>query len=113
MRVLVIEPNLFWSARIMKSLSALGHEPVLVGKPTGSYPDAEAAILNLGAAEFEPDALVPRLRKAGIFVIGHAGHKEIDLRQMGKKAGCDRIASNSEMTFKLESLLLEAASPGN
>ncbi|HRK21261.1 MAG TPA: hypothetical protein PLX06_05605 [Fimbriimonadaceae bacterium] len=113
MRVLVFESNLFWSSRIVKSLSALGHEPLLVAKPADQYPEAQAAILNLGVSEFEPSALVPALRSKGVFVIGHAGHKEIDLRQMGKKAGCDRIASNSEMTFKLESLLLEAASPGN
>lgn len=110
MRILVIEPNLFWSARLMKSLTALGHKPILAASPVEEMPAAEVAIINLGAAEFDPPALVPRLRSEGSYVIGHAGHKERDLRAMGKAAGCDRIASNSEMTFKLESLLAEAPS---
>jgi len=109
MQILVIEPNLFWSVRLMKSIAALGHAPMLASSPNAELPDAEVAIVNLGAAEFDPPALVPRLRSRGIYVIGHAGHKELDLRAMGRAAGCDRIASNSEMTFKLEALLTEAA----
>lgn len=108
MRVLVFEPNLFWSSRLVKTVSALGHAATLVSRLADEYPEAEVAIVNLGASELDPPSLIPRLRGLGIYVIGHAGHKETDLREMGMAAGCDRLASNSEMTFKLGSLLAEA-----
>jgi hypothetical protein len=101
MKIMVFEPNLFWSTRLNQSLKALEHEVVKEG--------GEVALVNLGAAELDPPSLVVELRAQGVYVIGHAGHKEKDLREMGKRAGCDRIASNSEMTFKLKELLEEAS----
>ena len=105
--MLVYEPNLFWSARLLKSLKSLGHEPSLETQPK----EGDVALVNLGAAELGPATLVEELRGRGVYVIGHAGHKEKELRELGRNAGCDRIASNSEMTFKLDSLLAEA-NPG-
>jgi hypothetical protein len=105
MKVLVYEPNLFWSARLRKTLAALGHESELVSQAKAG----DVALVNLGATELEPATLVPALMELGVYVIGHAGHKEKDLRELGRRAGCQRIASNSEMTFKLKELLEEAA----
>lgn len=105
MKVLVFEPNLFWSARLLKSLEHLGHEAELVDEVR----DGDVALVNLGAKELDPEKLVGALRERGVYVIGHAGHKEKDLREMGNRVGCDRIASNSEMTFKLKDLLEEAS----
>ena len=72
----------------------------------------DAALVNLGAAEFGIDELIPNLKSQGIYVIGHAGHKEQELRELGKEAGCDRIASNSEVTFKLKELLEDSRAAG-
>lgn len=101
MKVWVFEDNLMWSSRLAQSLRALGHEPVV----TTSVPEgaAEAAIVNLGSPGLKD--LMPRLRELGVYTIGHAGHKEKDLLQLGREAGCDAIATNSELTFKIESLL--------
>jgi hypothetical protein len=108
MKVLVFEDNLFWSARLQKTLFALGHEcEVLTALPEDDR-GARAALVNLGSGAFDPNELVPGLKALGLYVIGHAGHKEVSLRKLGKEAGCDRIASNSEMTFKLAALLEEA-----
>jgi hypothetical protein len=111
MRVLVFENNLFWSSRLTKSIASFGHEVRLIPPGVDWPADSDAAIVNLGAAEYEPAALVAELKASGIWTIGHAGHKETDLRELGKAAGCDRIASNSEITFKLKSLLEEAPEP--
>ena len=105
MTVLVFEDNLMWSARLVQSLVALGHAPVV----TTEIPDpceAHVAILNLAASTFA--TLVPQLKELGIYTIGHAGHKEKDLLELGREAGCDRIATNSELTYKIELLLNEA-----
>lgn len=103
MQVLVYEDNLIWSSRLLQSLRALGHEPLLIGKP--SPLQAPIAIVNLGSPQFQPDALVPALIALGTHVIGHAGHKEKDLLALGKSCGCETVATNSELTFKLRELI--------
>lgn len=101
MKVWVFEDNLMWSSRLAQSLRALGHEPVVTTSiPEGS---AEAAIVNLGSPGLKE--LVPALRERGVYTIGHAGHKEKELLQLGREAGCDAVATNSELTFKIEGLL--------
>ncbi len=105
MRVTVFEDNLMWSSRLVQSLKALGHEPLLVSKLTDDWGTPEAAIVNLGSSSLVATDLVPRLHELGAKVIGHAGHKEKDLLSLGKVAGCDRVATNSELTFKLPELL--------
>ena len=103
MRILVYEDNLMWSSRLLQSLRALGHEPVLLSKPNPE--PAPVAIVNLGTASLTPEVLVPALVGLGVHVIGHAGHKEKDLLALGQAAGCQTVASNSQLTFKLEDLL--------
>lgn len=111
MKVLLFDDNLMWSARLTKSLIALGHEPVASsGVPEAT--DAEVAIVNLGSPKFDAVSMVPRLRALGVHVIGHAGHKEKDLMELGRAAGCDTLASNSKLTFGLEELLDLALIPG-
>lgn len=105
MRVAVFEDNLMWSSRLIQSLRALGHEATLVGKLSDNWGQPEAAIVNLGSTSLPATELVPRLHEQGAKVIGHAGHKERDLLTLGKEAGCDTVATNSELTFRLQSLL--------
>lgn len=111
MRVLVFENNLMWSARLRKTLIDLGHEAVVFEKLPTETPNATAAIINLGIEEFADQNWINKLREAGVYTIGHAGHKEKPLLQHGKEAGCDRIVSNSMLTFKLDQLLLEIPNP--
>ncbi|MFQ3587929.1 MAG: hypothetical protein SNJ76_09750 [Fimbriimonadaceae bacterium] len=110
MRVLVFEDNLLWSSRLVKSLRALGHDARLVDQAEWGPLESgtEVAILNLGSSTWDAPALVAGLRAAGVRVIGHAGHKEKDLLELGRRAGCDSIATNSEITFKLEAVLSRA-----
>ncbi len=105
MKVLIFEDNLMWSQRLRQSVSSLGHEAVLFSSLPNQAVAGEIAIVNLGSSKIAPDVLVPILKEVGIRVIAHAGHKEKELRELGKSLGCDRIASNSELTFKLAELL--------
>jgi len=111
MKVLVFEDNLMWSSRLLQSLKGLGHEPVLMTSIPDDSMGAVAAIVNLGSASLKPKELVPALSALGVKVVGHAGHKEKDLLQLGREAGCDRLATNSELTFKIESILTELDRP--
>ena len=90
-----------WSARLVQSLKALGHAAeVVTSIPEG---DADAAIVNLSSPTFV--SFVPLLKERGVHTIGHAGHKEKDLLKLGAEAGCDKVATNSELTYKIAALL--------
>lgn len=109
MRVLVYEDNLIWSSRLLQSLRALGHDPILIGK---GVPEAgAAAIVNLSSSAIDAANLVPQLVSGGVHVIGHAGHKEKDLLELGRASGCQTVATNSQLTFKLQELL-DSVAPG-
>ncbi|MER3462617.1 MAG: hypothetical protein C4342_06445 [Armatimonadota bacterium] len=90
-----------WSQRLRMGVQHLGAEALL------NRPDAEAevAIVNLA----EADATTIRtLKRRGCVVIGHAGHKEKQLIEYAKAAGCDRIVTNGALTHNLERILKEA-----
>jgi hypothetical protein len=95
-----------WSARFLQLLRNLGHQPV-VPKSAEDWEGAEVAIVNLASEVFKAEEIVPAAKKQGIYVIAHAGHKESQLLDLGKQLDCDKVASNSEVTYKLEQLLLK------
>jgi hypothetical protein len=105
MNVLVFEDNLMWSSKLVQTLKSLGHTPLVKTRPEIGDVEAQAAIINLGSVVFEHQRFIPELKARGIHVIGHAGHKETQLIQFGKDAGCDTLATNSELTFKTQALL--------
>ena len=92
------------------SLRKLGHEAVLIGKPSGED-FGEAAIVNLGSVSMPPAPLIAALKAKGIAIIAHAGHKEKDLLALGKSLDCEILATNSELTFKLPELLQRVSQP--
>ena len=105
MIVLVFETNLMWSSRLMKSLRELGHEPHLRDKMPEESEGAVAAIVNMGDRSLPAAPLVARLHELGVKVIAHAGHKEKELHELGREAGADILATNSQLTFKLPELI--------
>lgn len=107
MVVLVYEDNLMWGPRLAQTLRALGHTPLVRTKLdlSPSDPAADAAIINLGSPTLRPGELVPGLHTQGVFVIGHAGHKELELHELGRDLGCDVLATNRELTYSLDRLL--------
>jgi hypothetical protein len=113
--VLLLVDNLFWSARWVRSLRALGHEAVVVasaGKAPAWIPggpaEADVAIVNLAATRLPLEDWLPALRALGVRTIGHAGHKEKDLLQRGREAGCDLVVTNGEITRRLPEVLARA-----
>lgn len=111
MKVLVFEDNLIWSSRLLQSLRGLGHEPMLLKEIGDQIPEAEVAIVNLGSASMPVEDIMPKLKSAGIYVIGHAGHKENPLLDRGRESGCDAVVSNSTITYKLADVLQAIRNP--
>jgi len=109
MKVLVFESNLMWSSKLLRSLRALGYEPVLLDTVPDSPQGARVAIVNLAQAQPDPAELVAALKASGIHTIGHAGHKEAELLELGRRIGVDTVATNSELTFKIGDLIAQVA----
>ena len=96
-----------------QTLRAFGHEPSLRKGLPDDGDGAKVAIINLGSKSPDPVSLVARLHELGIRVLAHAGHREKELLDLGRVAGADRLATNSELTFKLQELILELETPSN
>ncbi len=107
MNVWLFEDNLMWSARLERALRGLGHQPSV--RTTSTIVDApDVAIVNLGRSTFDLESLVPALLERGVYVVGHAGHKEKDLLDRGQRLRCSKVATNSEVANKMASILAEA-----
>jgi hypothetical protein len=105
MTILLYEDNLMWSPRLSQTVRALGLDPHVITATEKPRPAAQFAIVNLGTEAFRQPQFIQLLQSEGIKVIGHAGHKETQLLQFGSEAGCDYLATNSEITFKLKAVL--------
>lgn len=106
MIVRIVESNLMWSSRLVKSVRACGAEPVLASNPDPE--PCDVVILNLGDLGEKAMEVTSAFRQVGAVVVAHAGHKEKELHALGKEAGCDILATNSELTWKLEKILEKA-----
>ena len=92
-----------WSSKLSQSLKALGHHSSIAEALPESSEPGDVAIINL--SDKSSVDLIPGLHALGIKVLGHAGHKEKELHELGTQAGVDLMATNSELTFKLDELL--------
>lgn len=108
MKVLILEANLLWSTKVARMLSAFGIEAE-VRSAVPSQTDAMIAIINLG--ERTP-VEIESLKEKGMKILAHAGHKEKELLDLGRAAGCDRIVTNSEIAHKLPQILQEMMGEG-
>lgn len=110
MKVLIVDDNLMWTSRLRKSLASLGHTSEVGSAESGE--SCDIAIVNLSSKGVNPTESIQELRARGVRTICHAGHKEKDLLNAGRKAGCDHIATHSELTFKLGDIMKAACGEG-
>jgi len=105
MRVLILDDNLMWYPRLVKTVQSLGYEAVVVKTVPDEMPTGDVAIVNLGNAVLGSPEVVASLKANSTKVIAHAGHKEKDLLTNDAAQACDLIASNGQLTFKLGELI--------
>jgi CheY-like chemotaxis protein len=110
--ILIAGDELLFAARIEAALTRLGHRPRVV-RTTSAFQDAlrerpDAAIVNLAS---EMDA-IEAIRRAkadpatrAIPVLGFCGHADAARRRAAQDAGCDRVATNGEVSSNLPRLL--------
>lgn len=111
MRVLILDENLIWSARLRLGIEAMGHEAAVLSGPA-DLPKAELAIVNLGSRVFPPEVWIAKLHEAGTRVVAHAGHKDKPLLERGKESRADLVVTNGELTHKLPQVVERALAAG-
>ncbi len=103
MKVALFEPNLFWDAKARAILTGAGWECVAATEER--LRDAGALVVGLYAAEEDLRRVVAEAKLRGVPVIGHAGHKEKPLLNLGHELGCDRVLTNGELAHRLKAHL--------
>ena len=103
MKVWIVTDNLFWSARLLRSVRGLGHEAVDAGGGAVQGSPGDWVLLDLSSPITSDQ--VADWKAAGATVVGFAGHKEQDKLMAGRAMGCDQVVSNSTVTNLLGQVL--------
>ena len=110
--ILVLVPDLMFSTRIEDAAKHLGY-PI---HSLEANDDADAVfarwspallVVSLDAANWEHT--VQAAKRAGARVLAFGSHKNIDLMQAAKAAGCDEVVARSRMASELPNLLKKHA----
>jgi len=102
-KLLLLDRNLMWTVRLKGAAEAFGATVAVLGEAPESVPEFDIAIVDLGVPAFVE--AIPQLKASGGKVVGRSGHKETELREAGKAAGCDLIATNGALAKNLQATL--------
>lgn len=109
MRVLAYIPDLMFGSRVLTSLSAAGHEPVLVGDAESLHrelPGSELLIVDLTAdAGARIEVAQRHALPAGVPTLAFYSHVEADVRAQAERAGFDLVVPRSRMAREGVSLV--------
>ncbi|KAA0239994.1 MAG: hypothetical protein EDM74_02315 [Armatimonadetes bacterium] len=107
MKVWLFETNLLWSERLKSGLLALGYEVEQVSPAAVPDGAADLVIASLTEIAKAPPDFVQLLKSRSAKIIGHAGHVETDLFQLGSDLGFDAVFPNGKVANRLEAVLKE------
>lgn len=96
--IVLLDDNLFTSARVSSALRAGGRQ-VLVARKVEAIQSCGIALINLGSRSLGGVSLIESLRQkfpeARIF--GFCGHLETEIRRAARAAGIDRLLTNESV----------------
>lgn len=110
--ILVAGDDLLFEARIASAVTLLGHRAAVV-RTASAFHNAlrerpDAVIVNL-ASQMDAIEAVRRAKAdpatRTIRVLGFCGHADAARRRAAQEAGCDRVATNGEVSSNLPRLL--------
>ena len=118
--VLVLADDLFWRTKIDHALKSSQTPGIFLDKPSDLAEKADPTRVGLVLVDLalkqDPLPAIAALKKApktkNITVVGYCEHKQTDLIERGKKAGCDQVLPRSTFSQKLGELVLNFALPG-
>ena len=94
-KIAAIVPDLFFASKMKETLTAAGHEVMLV---TGEFPAADVLIVDL-------DAAGPAAAPAGVPRLGFYSHVEVETRRWAEEAGFDLVVPRSRMAREMPELV--------
>ena len=112
-KIVLVETNIFFSAKIVAQLKQLGYSVDTESSYQGVKDKAglgiSAIIIDLAARDINVLEMVKKLKDspetASIPVIGFCGHSERALLESARSYGCDVVTTNSKITSDLPAVL--------
>ena len=119
--VLVLTDDLFWRTKIDHALKSSQTPGVFLDSPKEIEKKADPTRVGLVlidlALKEDPIAAITALKKApktkNIMVVGYCEHKQLELIERAKKAGCDQVLMRSTFSQNLGDIILKYALPGS
>ncbi len=111
--ILVSDDDLLFSTRIESAVTMHGHRARVV-RTASAFQNAlrerpDAAIVNLAASQMDTIEAIRRTKADPVTrtipVLGFCGHADAARRRDAQEAGCDRVATNGEVSNNLPRLL--------
>jgi len=111
--ILVADDDLLFSTRIESAVTGCGHRARVV-RTVPAFQNAlregpDATIVNLAASQMDAVEAIRRAKTdpltRTIPVLGFCGHADASRRRAAQEAGCDRVATNGEVSNNLPRLL--------
>jgi acetylornithine deacetylase/succinyl-diaminopimelate desuccinylase-like protein len=96
-RVAAVVPDLFFASKVKETLTAAGHEVVIVA--AGAPFEADVVVVDLDAAG--PDVERP----AGTPSLGFYSHVDVETRDRAEQAGFDLVVPRSRMAREMSVLV--------
>ena len=119
MTVLLLERDLFFSVKIRDTLRHLNYETVtarneedFARKLIASAP--KLAIVNIATAGVAWEQVIAQARAADVLVLAFGPHVDLEAQQQARRAGANRVVSNSKLTKDLPAIVerMLAGGPG-
>ncbi len=97
--IVLLDDNLFTSARLASALRASGRQ-VLVARSIEPLQECDTVLINLGSRTLKGVSLIEPLRARfpQAKVLGFCGHLETEIRQAARAAGIHRLLTNESAT---------------
>jgi DNA-binding NtrC family response regulator len=108
--VLLLERDLFFSVKIRDTLRHLNYETVaarneddFTRKLAASAP--KLAIINIATAGVAWEQVIAQTRAANVPVLAFGPHVDLEAQQQARKAGANRVVSNSKLAKDLPAIV--------
>lgn len=95
-RIVAFIPDLLFGSNVQSTLSAAGHEVVLVSSLAPGV-EADVLVLDLTADAAERIAAARAARSDGVPVLAFYAHVEADVRAQAEEAGFETVVPRSRM----------------
>ena len=108
--ILLLERDLFFSVKIRDTLKHLGYE-TQVARSEEDFArklDASAptlAIIHTGIAGVAWERVIAQAKAAGVPTLAFGSHVDLEAQQAARRAGADRVISNSKLASDLPTIV--------